>query len=806
MMRWMKTKVSLYIFGLWLLWHYEVFLAKIRKPPDRMNSIVAQRERWTVQHGKDLAEVIICLIAMDVTTWMKIIKLIGLKPVSKTIMEVAANGVLRGIISLTSLATEFKVEGIVEDMVVLVCMMIAIIVCIKATGKSQDNKLVPCCSCRGCSCGLDEKFDTLQDFEVHPSLLSDEDFCQMVGTFPNPKACCAVNGDTSTNIEAAISSALRSMPHEGKRAMILTFDTGASRTSTGNKNDFVELTEESSEAKLDGIAEGLKIAGAGYVEYCLKSDEGIEIVLRLKAYYVPDLDSSTRLISPQGIRTREGHKGSFVAHTNDDDPDSFSELLIKKDEPGWQRKAPLQTVTINYHPRTNLPVQAATSPAAEAKCAKALNAALCLTEKSNKNLTEAQKELLRRHMKLGHIGFKHLQWMIRAEKVPCMNPHAVGNCNTKDLKCAACEFGKATKRPTGTTTVTRDKDKECELKKGDLFPGQRVSVDHYQSAQPGRLYKSRGGTNAKDMFCGGAIFSDHSSGYVDIRHQVALSAAETVKAKLRYERDAFTNGVAIQAYHTDNGVFTSNDFMEELLKSKQQIRFSGSGAAHQNGVAERAIQTVVNMARTMMLHAAMRSPEGMMTADLWPMAMDHAVWLYNRIPKMDTGLAPIELWTRSTFLPTKDMLSNCHTFGCPVYVLEPKLQKSGIKIPKWAPRSRRGLNMGFSRMHSTLIGLVLNLTTHSITPQFHLVYDDMFTTVYSDGNQAPESWTTLITTRQSRLQVQLDEDANPELADEWLEADERTARDQVRRDAAVRRGRIAPIPTAAPRTEETMEI
>ena len=37
--------------------------------------------------------------------------------------------------------------------------------------------------------------------------------------------------------------------------------------------------------------------------------------------------------------------------------------------------------------------------------------------------------------------------------------------------------------------------------------------------------------------------------------------------------------------------------------------------------------------------------------------------------------------------------------------------------------------MGFSKMHSTKVGLVLNLLTGSISPQFHVVFDDMFSTV-----------------------------------------------------------------------------
>ena len=209
--------------------------------------------------------------------------------------------------------------------------------------------------------------------------------------------------------------------------------------------------------------------------------------------------------------------------------------------------------------------------------------------------------------------------------------------------------------------------------------------------------------------------------------------------------------------------------MSNLISMHQKISLSGVGAAHQNGVAERAIKTVVDMARTMLIHAAMRSPEGTIMAELWPMAVDHAVWIYNRVPRMDSGLSALEIWGRSTFLPTKDILSTCHTWGSPTYVLEPKLQKGGVKIPKWAPRSRHGAFMGFSRLHSTMVALVLNLNTHSISPQFHVVFDDMFTSVHSNQEEVvPKIWSSLITCPSARLRVVLDQDANPELEDEWL--------------------------------------
>ena len=76
-----------------------------------------------------------------------------------------------------------------------------------------------------------------------------------------------------------------------------------------------------------------------------------------------------------------------------------------------------------------------------------------------------------------------------------------------------------------------------------------------------------------------------------------------------------------------------------------------------------------------------------------------------------------------------ETLSNCHFLGFPTYVLEPKFQKPGVKIPKWDTRIRRGVNMGFRKIHSTQVVLLLNFLTGSISPQYHVVFDDMFYTV-----------------------------------------------------------------------------
>ena len=109
------------------------------------------------------------------------------------------------------------------------------------------------------------------------------------------------------------------------------------------------------------------------------------------------------------------------------------------------------------------------------------------------------------------------------------------------------------------------------------------------------------------------------------------------------------------------------------------------------------------------MHAALRCPEDTLSTDIWPTPMDYVVWVYNWIHDMSSRLFTIKIWSSSRFEPVSETLSNCHICVCQSYVLEPELQKPGVNIPKWYPRSRVGVNMGFSKMHSTQVGLVLDL-------------------------------------------------------------------------------------------------
>jgi hypothetical protein len=82
-------------------------------------------------------------------------------------------------------------------------------------------------------------------------------------------------------------------------------------------------------------------------------------------------------------------------------------------------------------------------------------------------------------------------------------------------------------------------------------------------------------------------------------------------------------------------------------------------------------------------------------------------------------------------------LLDLHVWGAPVYVLDPRIQ-DGKKLPCWSPRSQCGQYVGYSSEHASTVPLVLNLTTHHISAQFHVVFDNWFTTVDLDPNEIPE--------------------------------------------------------------------
>ena len=53
--------------------------------------------------------------------------------------------------------------------------------------------------------------------------------------------------------------------------------------------------------------------------------------------------------------------------------------------------------------------------------------------------------------------------------------------------------------------------------------------------------------------------------------------------------------------------------------------------------------------------------------------------------------------------------------------MEPRFQKPGLKILKWAPVSQIRVNMGFGKGYSTQVSFIMNMINGSRSLQFHIV-------------------------------------------------------------------------------------
>ena len=282
------------------------------------------------------------------------------------------------------------------------------------------------------------------------------------------------------------------------------------------------------------------------------------------------------------------------------------------------------------------------------------------------------------------------------------------------------------------------------------------------------------------------------SGYLHVGHQLGFSGCKTIREVQEYVKLAFDHGVVVDQYKADNGVFKAQKFDAYVRERNQRLSYCGVNAHHQNTIVEHSICTVSEIASSMMLHLSLRWEQGIDSL-LWPMAVDYATHVYNHLPGPN-GKCPADLFTGA--LITCHQLKNIHVWGCPVYVLDPTLQQ-GKKLPCWEPCLHQGVLVGYSPVHSSDVPLVLNLQTGSISPQYHIVFDDLFSTVQSLSvlEKPPKFWNE-IGIKEHLHEGIVDDDTSAQLGEEWLTPRELEERSQHKERAACLRSSVEPFVTS----------
>jgi hypothetical protein len=290
-------------------------------------------------------------------------------------------------------------------------------------------------------------------------------------------------------------------------------------------------------------------------------------------------------------------------------------------------------------------------------------------QEENSSLSKNQRLLLRWHQRLSHMHFGLIQDLARSGRLP----KALATCDPP--LCKSCQFGKAHCRPVASP------GKAQPIDSNNLNPGDCVSVDQIISSEPGYVDVFHGKpTTAR--YHAASLYTDHASRFMFLKCHYSTGGTEAVDGKRRFEQFASSCGVKVKSYRADNGIMAKRDYLQNIEENQQSITLAGVNNHSQNGIAERSIRTICDRARTMLLHAMEHWPE-VVGLDLWPFALKLAVDVHNATPG-PSGLSPEEIFSRQKSRPNR--LLDFHTFGCPVYVLDPRLQQ-GSKILKWQPRS-----------------------------------------------------------------------------------------------------------------------
>ena len=620
-------------------------------------------------------------------------------------------------------------------------------------------------------------------------------------------------------------------------------DTGASYGLTPFRDDFVTYDEV--DVTVKGVGSENRVKGFGMVLYRAKASNGDVIFMPGLAYHMESTD--IRLISPQAYhQVWSGHSvvtGSqyhlhlnkpangipTVSHVIETDMDSATNLPLLRDVattpkeradigPLFARRLGLAQKSTNGFffgadgswNLTRIEDEDFDTPTevdySFGLFDGILNAAQCTTSESNANLSAPQKELLLWHHRLG-CSMKKAQYLMKPHtrakseggpsvRYPPVIPTRHASTSTCDPPmCATCEIARAKVRKPESKKEKAVKKNEGALYRNKYAPGDFVSMDTISVPIKGRLFSGFGADSA-DSYAGVTLFHDAGSGIIRVFPQLAMTAGDSLASKIEFENFLWeTAGATVKHYHSDGGVFTAEAFKNDCKLKKQEQTFSGVGAKHQNVGAERSVQTIFWMCRTFLLHAALRwSGHGCDDPELWPQALCYAEWLFNRTPSMSSGMSPMERLTGA--LSDHRELLRARVWGSPTYVLESRLQ-DGAKIPKFAARAKVGQFMGFSPSHSSMVGIVRNLTTNHMSAQYHIVVDEKFETVWGISSEHESTlddkvnqiWTRLFTSGISRdlyVSPEYDPDTGellyepPPMEPDWLTPEElRDRKDRI---------------------------
>ena len=270
-------------------------------------------------------------------------------------------------------------------------------------------------------------------------------------------------------------------------------------------------------------------------------------------------------------------------------------------------------------------------------------------------LTTSNENLQLWHERAGHVNVKTLQSMVNKGLV-----NGVKIEDKADIFCEACQLGKAHVLP------FKQKSEHRQWQLGEFFHSDLCGPMSVDSLGGSRYF---------------IAFKDDFSGYRYVYFLKHKSDVYDVFKK--FERLIYNKfNRSMKVLHTDNGREYCNRLMSKYLSERGiKLETTAPYTPQQNGRSERDNRTIVESARTMLLHS--QAP-----LHLWAEAISTAVYALNMTStRRRPDITPLECWTGM-----KPDYSHLRVFGSLAFDYIPKFFRK-----KLDQKSKKVIFIGYEK-------------------------------------------------------------------------------------------------------------
>jgi transposase InsO family protein len=272
-----------------------------------------------------------------------------------------------------------------------------------------------------------------------------------------------------------------------------------------------------------------------------------------------------------------------------------------------------------------------------------------------RNVSAAKETPALWHQRLGHTNMRHLEQLVRLNKIKGINVPKTQLRKFCDHRCEICIMAKHARSPFHSKPQRATRPLvalHCDL------------CGPYPVPTIGGGYFTQTVLDEYASYAGGSILKKKSDGPEELKRLILAWEAET--------------GKKVTTLYTDRGGEFINDHLRDwfLARGIKHI-FSTPRTPEENGKAERVNMTINDFVRALLYQYALYLP-------LWGHAYLYAIMIYNSMLNKRLGMSRQE-----AFNGTIPDVSNFRTFGCKVYARVPETARN-----KLSPKSQIGIFLG----------------------------------------------------------------------------------------------------------------